>query len=622
MHKKILVTLLVILATSIPWILIPNQVFCDVPSQVIDNLEHSYTFTIQNGYYLTEHTLYVSSPPSVTEYYARQSHAVQNMMDYVKFITPNAVQSIAENIRSCTSELPYEDEEFANAVLMIVHQIPYAKSDAKYPVETFIDNQADCDGLSILAASLMKAGGLDVVLFLYDDLNPSHMNIGVSFEQMPVSHSWWATPEGFEYDNRTYWVAECTPLADWNVGDRPSLLESVKPKVIPLTKNGEDSSAQVSSSLNNPMQPSFLSIKLKAGYLDNTKRIINASGSVFPPTPNQTVTLYINQPGYAPTVYKTLTDEFGNYLLSWNVTFPGTYIMKTSWSGSGNYSGSDSDAITVFIGAQAPIVAEVFNEISTRQISLAPYSPQYSPWYLALLNQGSREFLNSNSTGQNIVLSGDFAVLSDGNEISMNETTVTIPAHAMTFRAHGSRRIVTITVPEEVRAIPGTELLNSYFGFVLQRNEQENYTASVKILNDDDIFRMARDANDSSALFINATNFAEKETWYKAVTKVSEDNLAVEVYDMNGSRLEGLSERMNSQNLSRAGVLMTYQTGQIIAFKSLNVETIADKPMLAEEELPREDVHESSYPYLRSSFLSAGTGLAIVALWQRKKRSK
>ena len=620
MGKKIFDTLLAVLAVSLVWASLPSHVF-SIELQVTGNFEHSYTFTVQNGYYLTEHTLFVSFPPSVTEYYAGQNHIVHNMMDYAKFVTPNAVQSIAENIRSCTSESPYEDEEFANAILRIVHQIPYAKSDAKYSVETLVNNQADCDGLSILAASLLEAGGLDVVLFLYDDINPSHMNIGVSFEQMPISHSWWTAPEGFEYDNKTYWMAECTPLADWNVGDRPSLLESVKPKVIPLTNNDKDSPAQVSSSLDSSMQPSFVSIKLTAGYLDNATRIINASGSISPPTPNQKVTLYVNQPSYAPTAYRTLTEEFGNYSFTWNITFPGTYIMKTSWSGSENYSGSDSDAITVFIGAQAPIVTEFFNEISTRQISLAPPSLQCSSWYLALLNQKSREFLRNNLTGQDIVLSGDFMVLSDGSEISMNETTVKIPSHPITFRVHGSRRIVTVAVPEEVRTIPGAELLNSYFGFILQQNEQENYTAIVKVLDDEDISQIDHGVNESSALFINATNFAEKETWYKAVTKVSEENLATEVYDMNGTRLQGISKNRNSQNLSRVGVLMTYQTGQIIAFKSLNVEKTAHNATSAVKELPQENGHKVVYPYLRSSFLSAGAVLAIISLVQRRKRN-
>ena len=619
MAKKILATSLTVLVIGLAWAFALNQVYCGEGSQSTNIFEHSYKFTVQNGYYLTDHTLHVSFPPSVTDYYTGKSQTVYNTRNYEKFVTPSAVQSMAENIRNITSNSPYGDEEFANAVLMIVHQIPYVRSNAKYPVETLVDNQADCDGLSILAASLMKAGGLDTVLLLYDDINPSHMNIGVSLEQMPASHSWWTEPSGIEYHNKTYWVAECTSFADWTVGDRPTLLESTKPEIIPLTNCEKNSPAQVSSSLDDPMQSSSISIKLTAGFSDNTTRIVNASGSISPALTNQTVTLYVNQPGYTPKAYKTLTNEFGNYTLTWNITLSGTYNMKASWRGSPSHAGSDSDAITVFISPQSPTITELSYEIPGRQISLAP-SPQQSPLYVALLNQGPKEFLKSNLTGKDIALSGDFGVLSDGNEITLNDTTITIPPHHITYRMPGSRRIITITVPEKERTIPGAELLESHFGFILQQNEKDNYTASVKTLNGDDLYQITLGLDESRAVFINASNIAAKETWYKAVATVSEENMAVEVHDMNGTRLDSISERKSNQDLSRFGVLMTYQTGQIIAFKNLKVEAITHSAPIVAKEVTQENGFKFLYPYARISFLVAGTVFAIVCLRQRRRR--
>jgi len=622
MAKKILVTLLIVVVLGLAWDFALNKGFCGQVSEETTNFESSYTFTVQNGYYLADHNLYVSFPPSVRDYYAGKSHTVNNQMDYVKFVTPSAVQSLAENIRNLTRELPYNDEEFANAVLMVVREIPYVKSNAKYPVETLFSNQADCDGLSILAASLMKAGGLDIVLLLYNGINPTHMNIGVCFNQMPVSHSWWTSPAGFEYDNKTYWVAECTSLADWTVGDRPELLANDKPQVIPLANCEKSSPAQVSSSLDSPMQSSTISINLAAVYprASGGTRIVNVSGSISPASPNQTVALYVNQPGYAPTAFKIMTDEFGNYTGSWNVTLPGTYIMKTSWGGSFNHSGSDSDAITVFIGAQQPIIAGLSNEILDRQVSLTQ-SQQYSPWYMAMLNQGSKEFLNSNLTGTDILLSGDFAVLSDGHEITPNDTIITIPAHQRTYRLPRSRRTVTVMVPEEVVTIPGAELLNSHFGFILKQNVQDNYTASVKALNGNDLSQITQSLNESRAVFINASDVAAKETWYKAIAKVSGDTVAVEVCDENGTRLDGMSQSKSSQDLSELGVLMKYQTGQIIAFKNLNVEATTNNTLVITQEVNQGNGFEFLYPWARASSLSAGTVLAIVCLWQRRKSS-
>src|SRR4030067_10265 len=222
MAKKILATLFTVLVVGLAWSFAPNQGSCSPISRDASNFESSYTFTVQNGYYPADHTLFVSLSHSARDYYAWKSHTINSQMDYVKFVTPSAVQSIAENMRAITRENPYNDEQFANAVLMVVREITYVKSNAKYPVETLVSNQADCDGLSILAASLMKAGGLDIVLLLYSGITPPHMNIGVCLKQMPVSHSWWASPMGFEYNNKTYWVAECTSFADWTAGALPN----------------------------------------------------------------------------------------------------------------------------------------------------------------------------------------------------------------------------------------------------------------------------------------------------------------------------------------------------------------------------------------------------------------
>jgi hypothetical protein len=561
-------------------------------------------------------------PPSVNEYYNGKSHTLINEMDYDKYVTPSAVQSIADNIREVTNATPYNDEEFANAVLMMVHEVPYVRSDAKYPVETLVDNQADCDGLSILAASIMKAGGVDVVLLLYNDINPPHMNIGVNLAQNPVSHSWWTVPSGIAYDNKTYWVAECTSLAEWTVGDRPQLLSNTKPIVIPLTNCEKSSPAKVGSRLDKSLLPSSISLNLAAVYSNGSdERIVNVSGSVSPLFPNASVTLYVNQPGYAPIAYQTVTDEQGNYAQQWNATLPGTYIMRTSWSGSSNYSGSDSDAITVFIGAQQPVVLGSPNDIYDRGVSKAQVQTN-SPWYVALLNRSPKEFLNSNLTGTNVVLSGGFMVLSDGHELTPNDTTMTLPAHRETYRLPRSSRTVTVMVPEQVITIPGAELLRSQFGFILQQNEAGNYTASVQVLNDDELSQIAQNIGSSNAVIINASNVVTKNAWHQAVARVVGDKATVEVYNASGMLLDNSSQSWSGQSSGEFGVLMTYQTGQIIAFKDLKVEAVTQAPPATTQDAAEGNGFELLYPYVSPLLLLAGIVLAVVCLWQRRGRKK
>lgn len=69
--------------------------------------------------------LFVSVQPSLYAYYNNMTHTLTNDSNYSKLITPQAVQTIAESILQITRNMPYSDEQFANAVLAIVHQIPY-----------------------------------------------------------------------------------------------------------------------------------------------------------------------------------------------------------------------------------------------------------------------------------------------------------------------------------------------------------------------------------------------------------------------------------------------------------------------------------------------------------------
>jgi hypothetical protein len=607
--KEFLGTVLIAVAISMAWASVVSEGFGVQISEVTGNFEASYN--------LAGHTLYVSFPPSLRDYYTTQSHNVNDQIGYAKFVTPSVFQSVAENMRKSIKNAPHEEEEFVNVVLKLVRKITYFKSNAKFPIETLFDNQADCDGLSILAASIIKAAGLDVVLLLYNNINPSHMNIGVYLEQKPLSPIWWIEPSGVEYDNRTYWMAECTPLGEWRIGDRPSLLESAKPQIIPLTNCEKDSPAQVSSSLDSPMQPSTISINL-AGVHSNASisaPIVNVSGSISPALPNQPVVLYVNYPGHAPTIFKTLTDEFGSYTAFWNVTSPGTYVVRTSWRGFFNHSGSDSATVTVFIGAQKPIIEELSDEISSSQIVYESWCFD-SPTVLSLFNKGSKEFLRETLTGTDILLSGDFMVLSDGREITPEETTITIPAHTIIFQ-QGRRIVRAIPVSEKEATIPGTELLNRHFGFILQQIEDNNYTATVKDLNEDDLSQINKNVDESQAVFINASTFAGKETWCKVVLKVTVDKVAVGVYDENGTQLDKMSQSWGTQDPTEVGVLMTYQTGQVITFKNLNVE------FLNQNELPTTQTNgfEFSHSVLASLF-SVGTVLAVAALWKSGKRRK
>jgi hypothetical protein len=305
--------------------------------------------------------------------------------------------------------------------------------------------------------------------------------------------------------------------------------------------------------------------------------------------------------------------------LLWNVTLPGTYTVKTCWSGGFNFSGSESEPLTVFVDAQQPPIQESSNSPSGYESSGAQ-SSAFSPAYLAFLGQSGKEFLKDSLVGTNIVLSGDFMILSDGHEPTPSNTSITIPAHQRVYRMPRSRRAVIVEVPEETITLPWAELLNNQFGFILKSDGESNYTASVKLLTDTDVSQITQSLDESKTLFLNASDVTTKNAWHKAVAKVSGDKVTVEVYDENGKPLGNRS----SNGLSELCVLMTYPVGQVLAFKNLKVEALdqshSPEPVI-QNQTPSAGI-EYLFPYVRISLLLAGVGLAVLCLKERRANHK
>ena len=105
----------------------------------------------------------------------------------------------------------------------------------KYPVETLTEGSSLCAHLSALAASLLKAEGLDVVLIIYYNPDPKqagHTNVGIHLRNPPFEGA-----QSFTQDGKEYYIAETTNhlfaennsfswLNSWKVGQMPDMIES------------------------------------------------------------------------------------------------------------------------------------------------------------------------------------------------------------------------------------------------------------------------------------------------------------------------------------------------------------------------------------------------------------
>jgi len=309
----------------------------------LENYSHSYQLLDRpNG--STYFRLNVTVQQSLHEYYTEKSHKLNSNGDFARFVTPHALKPIADSLW----EIYTDDEDFANGVLMIVHQISYVETlPAKYPVETIVANEGDCDLFSYVAASIMKAGGLDVVLLYYE--HQSHMNIGVSLSQVPSDARGQAYY--FTYNHVKYYVAECTGenwQGGWRVGECPDNLENEAAQIVTLENCEQWAPGQVSASYKT-LEVSTISLNVSGTYLIQ-EGDVTLSGQLLPSLQSKTITIYVKVNGSPWTLLGTATTDSGGWFTYvWDVATVGICYVRASWSGDDDYAGADSPILTVTV---------------------------------------------------------------------------------------------------------------------------------------------------------------------------------------------------------------------------------------------------------------------------------
>ncbi len=283
--------------------------------------------------------LNVSVSQSLYDYYVSSTHTLFSIRDFPTFVTPYVMMPVADKLW----EIYSVEEDFANGVLMIVHQIPYVETlPVKYPVETIVANEGDCDLFSCLAASILKAAGFNVVLLYYED--EAHMNVGVHLQQRPQlsrEQAYYVT-----HNNVRYYVAECTG-DDWRVGECPDLLKQSSPQVITLENSNSQEPGQVSASYES-LESSALSL-LVSPSLTIQGNTVTISGTLNPPLNNRNVTIFLksnNSPWTILTV--VMTESNGRFTYLWKADVAGVNHFRAGWSGDNDHVGADSQVQILF----------------------------------------------------------------------------------------------------------------------------------------------------------------------------------------------------------------------------------------------------------------------------------
>ncbi len=312
------------------------------------NYDCSYNLS-QNG---TSVTLNLSITPYLYEYYQGKPH-VSTPDRFASFVTPYALTQVAEDIRSIFNAT----EDYVNGVLMLVHQIPYQiVNESKYPVETLIDNRGDCDLLSYIAASLIKAQSIDVVLFYYQQ--ESHMNIGVSLSIPPEDAR--TAISYVDHDGTRYYMAECTggnPENGWRVGECPPELQGTQVTVIELDNAEQTAPGQVYSSFDY-LAPSSIALSPTSKFLvEGTS--LTLRGRVSIPNPSGTVTLFLATYEDWSLIGTTNLATDGTFEFSWSPADWGQILMRASWTGNSLYAGAESAIISIFVIPKIVVLAGI-----------------------------------------------------------------------------------------------------------------------------------------------------------------------------------------------------------------------------------------------------------------------
>ena len=296
--------------------------------QLLNNPEGNVTYQLN-----------VVIPENLQEYYAEKSHRITSSSQFSSFVTSYALQPIADRLW----DIYDNQEDFTNGALMIAHQITYVETTpGKYPVETMADDQGDCDLFSFITASILNAGGLDVVLLYYED--QSHMNIGVHLSSAPQD-----CRDSVYYitnDNTRYYVAECTGgnwREGWRVGECPPDLKQVSAEVVTLEDAEQMAPGQVSASFTS-MEPSALSLEVSPIIsIQNTAVVL--AGKLAPEMANENVTLYakINSAEWT-VIGSAITEQDGSFEYVWKADVAGSHAIRAGWSGNQLYTGAMSTA--------------------------------------------------------------------------------------------------------------------------------------------------------------------------------------------------------------------------------------------------------------------------------------
>lgn len=267
-------------------------------------------------------SLYISE--QLYYYYSNRTRAPSE--DYSVYVThpqdDEYLSSIVENFREIATQKDYDEINTVNLVIAFVQSLPYTHDEVstsfdeypRYPLETLVDGEGDCEDTSILACALLDTMDYDVVLL---DL-PEHVAVGVNVE---TYGTYW------EYEGKSYFYLETTGEG-WRIGELPEEFNGEAAHISPIVPTPICTHSWTASILNHKLTlitkiknvgtAEAKGIKLFAGFDAGENKVWNPEESNFinlDIEEEDTVNMILNAPKNVRTrIIVRVLDPWGNIM--------------------------------------------------------------------------------------------------------------------------------------------------------------------------------------------------------------------------------------------------------------------------------------------------------------------
>lgn len=173
----------------------------------------------------------INVPVRLYRYYQGRAHMSDDMVPFVlSDYDRSCVRGLVDSFREGGDLVGYKDKDNLLNVVRFVQSLHYVtdleskrvRDYVRFPMETLVDGEGDCEDLSILAATILHEMGYRVLLVVLPDHLALAVDCGDDFEGTY-----------YVYEGSKYYYLEVTNTG-WSIGQIPDEFRNSRATLVPL----------------------------------------------------------------------------------------------------------------------------------------------------------------------------------------------------------------------------------------------------------------------------------------------------------------------------------------------------------------------------------------------------